>query len=91
MSTIITFEEPPGPRGGADRNHPEIAEALKANPGRWARLNFDFVDAAKANNLASTIKSARLSPYRPKGSFQARVRTVDGEVRVYARYIGGAE
>lgn len=91
MSSIITFEEPPGPGGGADRNHPEIAKSLQANPGRWARLNFEFADANKANNLACTIKFARLSTYLPKGSFQARVRTVDGEVRVYARFVGGAE
>jgi hypothetical protein len=42
----------------------------------------------RAASSAQAIRSAKLAAYGPAGAFQAVARTVQGEHRVYARYVG---
>lgn len=41
-----------------------------------------------AGGMAYGIRQAKLQAYAPAGTFEARARTVDGEHRVYARFVG---
>ncbi|MER7908250.1 hypothetical protein [Streptomyces sp. NPDC096068] len=88
----ITFEPLP-PHGSSQRGgwgiHGAIAKELRARPGEWAHiLTFDTVGSATAT--AYSIRKGARKAWAPAGSFEARSRTVDGEYRVYARYLGGA-
>lgn len=72
----------PPPRGQVDLlPHGAYAEALKAQPGRWAVLPDLPASAVPA------MKDGAASAYRPAGAFEAVVR--NGQV--YARYVGGAQ
>jgi hypothetical protein len=76
MSDAITWEQPPG----KDRqNWAEIAEALRANPDRWAKIE------SASTAYCSFIKQGRTKAFQPAGSFEARLRGG----KVYARFIGG--
>ncbi|MEU3851785.1 hypothetical protein [Streptomyces sp. NPDC029554] len=88
MSTL-RFENPPadGRRNGSYPSAGEVAAALKARPGQWA-----VVRTVPARTTAATsaynIRVAKSAAYAPAGSFEAVSRSVDGEYRVYARYVG---
>jgi hypothetical protein len=89
----ITFEPLPPHRGrkrtGYVRKHAAIAALLRERPGDWARiLTLSANNSAAA--MAYAITAGKLSAY-PAGAFEAKSRTVDGESRVYARYVGGAQ
>jgi hypothetical protein len=81
-------EPPPSVHGKA--KWPEILAPLIDNPGEWAIVR-RFKQANGAGALASAIRQGRVS--RPQGTnvfdFEAISRTVDGEGRVYVRYVGG--
>jgi len=65
----------------------EIADALKARPGEWAVVRIaDSV--SKGTSASNYIRAAKSSVYHPAGSFESVYRCVDGEHRVYARYVG---
>lgn len=84
----LVFEDPPPSRQHGPRtNHAHVAAALKAQPGRWAVVSVHGSPPA-ANTAACRIKSALTAAYQPARSFEAVARTVDGECRVYARYVG---
>lgn len=78
-------EPPPGRRGLID--WPAVAVSLRAEPGRWAIIQVCRSPAA-ASNLARRVRDGSYSAFRPVGAFEAVSRTVDGEIRVYARYVG---
>lgn len=82
----IRFEDPPkAPSSWAD-----VAEELRAQPGRWAVVR-DKSSGVKPNGFftyASRIRRGT-GPFAPAGSFEAVVRDVDGEMRVFARFVGG--
>lgn len=87
----ITFEPlPPNAnhkRTTYVRRHAAIAGLLRERPGDWARiLTLPANNSAAA--MAYAITAGKLTAY-PFGSFEAKSRTVDGESRVYARYVGG--
>jgi hypothetical protein len=79
----IEFMDPPGktPRGPAP--HREIAEALKARPGLWARVLEDV-----AQSTPGLIRNGLLVAHRPAGSFEATARKNGDRWDIYARYIG---
>lgn len=88
----VTFEPLPhaqSGKGGRSTKHTAIAAELKARPGEWARIETSTSPNA-ASSMANHISGARLKAYAPAGSFEAVSRTVDGEYRVYARYVGAA-
>lgn len=85
MSGILRWEDPP-PRGGTDRyDWDTIADQLVAQPGRWARVAV-APNASTAGQMAQRIRNGSYDAL-PAG-FDATARTVDGEARVYARYVG---
>lgn len=85
------FEEPPpslNQRARQTSVHMEAAKALRRQPNRWARIK-TTATAQAARNAAHQIRNGRITAYNPPGHFEAVSRTVDGEFRVYARYVGG--
>jgi hypothetical protein len=89
--TELKWEEPPHAdqrRPGGAKRHAEVAAQLKSRPGEWARVAA-FDKDTRSRTYAHYIRRGGLAAYRPDGSFEAVSRTVDGEYRVYARYVGG--
>lgn len=85
----IAFE--PLPESGSSRGkNAAIAAQLRARPGEWAHV-LTVASKATAGSTAHQIRTARLKPYAPVGAFEARSRKVDGEYRVYARFVGTSE
>lgn len=93
--TPITFEPlPPRPinsPGIRDLSAAldDVAAQLRATPGEWARIDTKQTKGA-ATARAQQIRTGSLRAFRPHGTFEAAARTVDGEHRVYARYVGQA-
>lgn len=86
MTGILRWEDPP-PRGATDRyDWDTIADQLTGQPGRWARVAV-APNASTAAQMARRIRDGLYDPL-PAG-FEATSRTVEGEARVYARYVGG--
>jgi hypothetical protein len=83
----IQWEEPPQSQTGGGK-YDELAEELRRNPGRWAKLG--TYDTGQAAN----IRDGRLRAFRPAGAFEAVSRNgrTDGEGRrqadIYVRYVG---
>lgn len=86
------WEDPPPRRRTteATQNHKEVADLLKTRPGTW-RYILSYSAATTAGSVAQSIRTGHTSAWAPAGSFDAVARTVDGQHRVYARYIGGTE
>ena len=81
----LRWEDPP-PRKGV-QDWVEIVKALKTRPGEWAMVGVyphGGIAAAHAHNARNAVYKGM----RP-GAIEAVSRTVDGEARVYARYVGG--
>lgn len=86
MSEIEWAEPPTAP------NEPgrwtAVADELRANPGRWAKIKVDASDTT----LAHRIKHGAVVGFRPAGAFEARSVSwaSDGKRRfdIYARYVG---
>lgn len=87
--TTLRFEAPPlanrAPRGRAVEK--EVPAQLRAHPGEWAIIHTAQTRVG-AYAMAHQIRTGILASYRPKGHFEALGRTVDGEFRVYARFVG---
>ncbi|MDX3214549.1 hypothetical protein PV318_03185 [Streptomyces sp. ME02-6991-2B] len=94
MSTSrLTFGPLPEPGTvgtGRRGKHARAAEELRARPGEWAPVTTGR-NAESAAALAQAVRSARLAAYEPAGAFEAAARTVRGQHRVYARYVGPAQ
>jgi hypothetical protein len=62
----------------------ELADKLRAEPGRWALLG-----AQLARSTAHHIQTGRYAAFRPAGSFQTMVRNTQGNrADVYVRFRG---
>lgn len=88
MAGVLRWEQPPSRERGERRyDWARIADDLKANPGEWALVAV----CPNPTTAASTARYIRNGKYKPLGAgFDAVARTVDGEPRVYACYIGEA-
>lgn len=87
-SKRIRWEEPPSrTRVGAPTQHRDVANQLKANPGNWGIVAV-YDKASTAGSIAAQIRAGSVNAYQPAGAFEAHARTVEGERRVYARYVG---
>ena len=84
----LKFEAPPSQRRITWGRHHEVARKLKAKPGEWAVVGV-YNASNTAASIARQVKRGVLTAYAPAGSFEAMSRTVDGEYRAYARYVGG--
>lgn len=86
--TTIRFEAPPlanrTPRGRAVQK--DVVRQLRAHPGEWAIVHYADTRAG-AYAMAFQIRRGVLASFRPAGAFEALGRTVDGEYRVYARFV----
>ncbi len=86
MSAIVRFEELPAD-GRKKYDWAAIGAALKKRPQRWA-----VVMVCETQPLAGThaknVRRGVPSALRPLGIFEAVSRTIDGEHRVYARWVG---
>lgn len=89
MAKFEIVDAPPARTGSLKAGlHDEIADFLKANPGKWARV----IKGGKSAAAASTINTAGASAYQPRGSFEATSRqTSKGQYDIYARFIGKAD
>lgn len=85
----MKWEDPPNEIGKKTKWYRE-AQELRKNPKRWALLiaKPKVTGDRTFNDLAGNISYGRLSAFSPAGSFQATTQIVDGEVRVYVRYVG---
>lgn len=83
----VEFGEPPRPRAYVTIDHAEFIKALKEHPGKWAIIPRTYANTNSAHSMAHYIKTGR-AKYAPKGAFEAAVRTEDGQVRVWVRYVG---
>jgi hypothetical protein len=79
---------PPITRGRHSYDWAEIAATLTADPGEWYKI----VTCSTAANSSTTARYVRRSFYKPlrDGRYEAVARFIDGEHRVYARYLGPA-
>lgn len=83
----LIFEDlPASPADRIDWQH--VGATLRERPNEWARIG-SYPSRSSAATIAYQInhgkKHARLFAY---GRFEAKSRTVDGECRVYVRYVG---
>lgn len=85
----VRWEDPPPARGtrqARSRWH-RIAAELRANPGQWAVVA--TYPSMSARSTAVKINAGKVAAMRPAGHWEACTRTVEGETRIYARYVGG--
>ncbi len=94
MTAVIRWEEPPDRKHGHGGYRPvhhrwtAIGKALAQRPNRWA-LVLLCDNATSAGSVAYQIRRGQYVDLLTIGEFDAVARTIDGEHRLYARYIGG--
>ena len=85
-SSLVTFEAPPASKGGraeSPRNR-EIAEALRGNPGEWAKV----AAGEKNDGLAVRIRTGKAKSFA-EGIWEATSRRNDDDtIDIYARFVG---
>lgn len=84
------FENPPVRMYGHRPVSPETlfaADTLRRHPGQWAMIR----TAEKASTLSAAsqgVKGGKPRCFSPAGAFESTLRKVDGEYRLYVRYVG---
>lgn len=85
VSSLVTFEEPPASAGGraeSPRNK-EIAAALRANPGQWAKV----ATGEKNDGLAVRIRTGKAKSFAD-GKWEATSRrNEDDTIDIWARFL----
>lgn len=85
---IEGWENPPTSKPAqAAMDHSVAAATLKSNPGVWGKVR-SYKAHSTAATVAYQIRTGYLASYRPKGSYQAVSRTLEGTHWVFARYVG---
>lgn len=87
---VIAWEEPPPANHGRGPSHEPLAAALRAKPGEWAHV-LTYDTSATSAMTAGHIRRGVGVAWRPAGAYEAASRKVNGENRVYARYVGEEE
>lgn len=83
----LVWEEPTGGRSRSTWRI--VGTELRSRPGAWAVVGtFDPTKKSAAYTLASNIKAGKLGGF-DRGEFDALARTIDDQVKVYARFVGG--
>ena len=72
--------------GRSYHRHELIAKRLKARTGEWAWIVYS--SGKGALKAAGCIALGYWEAYAPAGDFEADHRKVDGQWRVYLRYLG---
>ena len=86
---VPRFDGPADPLPGAKRLA-EFADKLRENFGEWALLGCSS-SPNRANQRAYIIRHGIQKGFEPAGSFESESRTLFGEHRIYARYVGEGE
>jgi len=75
-------------------DHAATAARLRAQPGEWLPVG-EYRSSASADSIAREIRSGYerrpgrpVSPYAPRGSFEARMDLTEFGVQITARYVG---
>jgi hypothetical protein len=84
---VIRWEDPPPGKYSPEYDWPAIAKALSSAPGTWALVAV-CPNTGTAGSTARHIRNGAYQALRTVGKFEATARTVRGEARVYARYVG---
>ncbi|MFD5107151.1 hypothetical protein [Streptomyces cinereoruber] len=82
MKLEIIWETPPA-QGG----HELIAEKLRKEPGRWARIEKAY-PRKSASAFAYSVNHGRRPAYAPEGDFEACWRMKGDAAYVYVRFLG---
>lgn len=85
--SVIRWEDPPASKGMAVHDWPAIGAQLVAAPGKWALVAV-CPNGATAGSTARHVRDGKYDSLRDLGVFEAKSRTVGGEYRVYARFVG---
>ena len=86
---IVAWEDPPPIRRNKGSQWDKIAQQLRDNPGKWARI---YIDAKNGGNMVYLITRGKLAAFHPPRSFIATIRTdKKGLEYVYAKYIGSTK
>lgn len=90
MSTTIPirFEPPAPPVPRTRENRKAVADALRACPGQWALIGCHTNSGSARTGAYEIRKALRGDMFGPPGAFEAEAKTLFGEHRVYARYMG---
>lgn len=86
--TEIRWEDPPRSRRGAHKPWLERVEPLVEQPKRWAIV---YVSPTKGSAAKMVYSLNHHGMQLPPGRFEFTSRTVNGEHRVYGRYLGPDE
>lgn len=84
------FEEPPASQLGRPSSHTEAAKALMERPGEWGMITVCSTSGS-SSSTARAIRKGVSKTWQPAGDFEAVARKVDGQYRVYARYMPDPE
>lgn len=92
--TELHFEEPPEAphplvRTGQGK-HWDAAKQLRERPGEYAMVAA-YNSRSAAASTAYMVRQGLFNAYAPRGAFHAVSRTVEGEFRVYVKYVGEQE
>jgi hypothetical protein len=88
----LVWEQPPAKTGRGGK-YADFAQALRENEGRWAILaTFQAAEKKSGWSKSNIINAGKLIDFRDdEGRFEAVCRTVNGETRVYVRYLPQAD
>jgi hypothetical protein len=95
--TAIKWEDAPPeahrPRRRSGGKYADIVDALRANPGKTARLVSDVSTLQAARNMAGTIERGTRKGFAPAGAFEAyaapnKKGDEKGPASVWVKYIG---
>lgn len=87
---LLRFDEPAPSVPRTQENREQAADALRTRPGVWALLG-QVSSSGAARQYAYEIRRALHTCnacFAPDGAFETEARTLQGEHRVYARYVG---
>jgi hypothetical protein len=87
MSTLKFEGPPPTAHGTSKGHHADAARELRERPEEWAIVGV-YAHSGSAGAVALQVRKGSIAAYEPAGAFEAKARTVNGEARVYARYVG---
>lgn len=82
----LEWGDPPRHEGRTYHRHQQIAKSLRDRKGEWAHVTYN--SARAATHAASKANRGGILAYTPAGDFEAVYRQIDGEYRMYIRFLG---
>lgn len=84
----LVWENPP--ERATPGKYAAVAEALKERPGQWAIVRTITGTSKKTGwSFSNGVNAGKYADFRhdDDGRFEGRCRTIDGQCRVYVRYL----